>query len=74
LLTVAVDSKEHSGSFESLTFGIPPDLGWYGQGWLELVYTEDPGFRAGDLFPLWEIEVELSGETVIRTKSLTFVR
>jgi hypothetical protein len=62
LLTVAVDNKGHSGSFESLTFGSPPDLGWCQQGWLELVYTEAPGFRAGDLFPLWQTEVELLGK------------
>jgi hypothetical protein len=37
-----------------LTFGEnKPQLGSYRNGWLDLSYHQNPGFKAGQSFPLW---------------------
>jgi hypothetical protein len=52
-MTIQVGAGKYSGAFDRLSFENKPDLGWYHYGWLELVYHRDPGFRAGQPFPLW---------------------
>jgi hypothetical protein len=56
LITVQVFEK-YPCTFEGLTFGDnTPCFGSYRHGWLDLVYHQDPGFEAGQSFPLWAIE------------------
>ena len=54
-ITVFVGCEEYSGTFEMLEFERKPDLGWYREGCLELVYHRDLNFKTGDSFPLWTI-------------------
>jgi hypothetical protein len=51
---VQVGRDNYSGPFDGLNFGeSKPQTGWYLYGWLDLAYHGDPGFRAGQSFPLW---------------------
>lgn len=55
LITVRVGCEKHESAFERLIFGeIKPHVGWYRYGWLDLVYHQNPGLKAGQSFPLWE--------------------
>jgi hypothetical protein len=54
-ITVLVERGIYLGSFDKLHFESSPDLGWYDDGRLDLVYHRDLGFKAGDPFPLWVI-------------------
>jgi hypothetical protein len=54
-ITVLVGSEEYSGTFDMLAFEDQPDLGWYREGCLELVYNRNLNFKTGDSFPLWTI-------------------
>jgi hypothetical protein len=54
-ITVLVGCEEYSGTFDMLAFENKPDLGWYREGCLDLVYHRDLDFKAGDSFPLWTI-------------------
>jgi hypothetical protein len=54
-ITVLVGCEEYSGTFDMLAFENKPDLGWYREGCLDLVYHRDLNFKAGDSFPLWTI-------------------
>jgi hypothetical protein len=56
LITVQVQSGACPGAFDQLGFEIKPDLGWYHYDWLDLIYHRDPGFKAGQAFPLWRIQ------------------
>jgi hypothetical protein len=52
---VQVGRDNYSGTFDRLKFGEHrPQTGWYCDGWLDLAYHGDPGFRAGQSFPLWD--------------------
>jgi hypothetical protein len=55
VITVHIGCEEYSGTFEMLAFENKPDLGWYREGCLDLVYYRDPDLRAGQSFPLWTI-------------------
>ena len=53
LITVKV-CENHRCTFDKLNFGEKrPHLGSYRNGWLDLAYHENPGFKAGQSFPLW---------------------
>ena len=53
LLTVQVSEKRQC-AFDGLSFGEKkPHLGSYRNGWLDLVYHQNPGLEAGKSFPLW---------------------
>ncbi len=55
LITVRVECEKRESAFERLDFGeIKPHVGWYRYGWLDLVYHQNPGLKAGQSFPLWE--------------------
>jgi hypothetical protein len=55
---VQVGRDNYSGTFDGLNFGEDkPQAGWYLYGWLDLAYHRDPGFRAGQSFPLWDDSV-----------------
>jgi hypothetical protein len=55
LITVRVGYEKHESAFERLIFGeIKPHVGWYRYGWLDLVYHQNPGLKAGQSFPLWK--------------------
>ena len=57
LITVQVGRGRYNGSFDGLTFGEnKPQLGSYRNGWLDLVYYQNPGLKAGKTFPLWTIQ------------------
>ena len=54
LITVLLGREKDAGSFEGLNFGEnKPHLGWYHYGWLDLIYCQNPGLKAGESFPLW---------------------
>ena len=54
LITVRVGREKYNGTFDRLTFGEnKPQLGSYRNGWLELVYHQNPRLKAGRSFPLW---------------------
>jgi hypothetical protein len=56
LITVQV-SEKYPCTFDGLSFGEnKPHLGSYRNGWLDLVYHQNPGLKAGQSFPLWAIE------------------
>jgi hypothetical protein len=56
LITVQVRSEKYPCTFDELTFGEnKPHLGSYRNGWLDLVYLQNPGLQAGQSFPLWAI-------------------
>ena len=58
LITVRVGREKDADSFDKLSFGDnKPDLGWYHYGWLDVIYRQNPGLKAGELFPLWAIEL-----------------
>ena len=56
VVIVQVGSGKYSGTFETLGFENKPDRGWYHYGWLELIYHRDLDLRAGQPFPLWQIQ------------------
>jgi hypothetical protein len=57
LITVRVGSENYKGTSDSLSFGEnKPHVVSYRNGWLDLVYYENPGLKAGKSFPLWTIE------------------
>ena len=57
LITVRVGRENDAASFDKLSFGEnQPHLGWYHYGWLDLLYHQKPGLKAGQLFPLWTIQ------------------
>jgi hypothetical protein len=54
LVTVRVECESDAANFAELNFGEnKPHLGWYHYGWLDVVYRQNPGFKAGHSFPLW---------------------
>jgi hypothetical protein len=56
LITVQV-SEKHRCAFGGLSFGEKkPYLASYRNGWLDLVYHQNPGLKAGQSFPLWTIQ------------------
>jgi len=56
LITVQVGREKYEGSFNGLAFRKnQPQFGAYRYGWLDLVYLQNPGLRAGQPFPLWKI-------------------
>jgi hypothetical protein len=56
LITVQV-SEKYPCTFDGLSFGEnKPHFGSYRYGWLDLVYHQNPGLKAGQSFPLWAIE------------------
>jgi tRNA(Ile2) C34 agmatinyltransferase TiaS len=51
---IHIKSRRFRGAFNNLHFGENiPATGSYADGNLELGYYQDPGFKAGDSFPLW---------------------
>jgi hypothetical protein len=57
LITVRIGVEKYRGTFDGLHFGEnEPHLGSYRYGWLDLVYHQDPGLKAGQRFPLWTIQ------------------
>ena len=57
LITVRVGLEKYEGSFDSLSFGEnKPHVVSYRNGWLDLVYYQNPGLKAGKTFPLWTIQ------------------
>jgi len=57
LITVRVGCEKHEARFNRLKFGEKnPQLGSYRNGWLDLVYHENPCLKAGQRFPLWTIQ------------------
>ena len=55
-LIVDLVSSEFLGPFERLRFKRDPYCGSFSssltRNWLTLTYRKDPGFKAGDIFPL----------------------
>ena len=55
-LIVDLDSSEFLGPFERLRFKRDPYCGSFSSSltgsWLTLTYRKNPGFKAGDIFPL----------------------
>jgi hypothetical protein len=50
-------STKYRGSFNTLAFGeIKPYIGSLKDGWLDLVYYQNPGLNVGDPFPLWTLQ------------------
>ena len=57
LITVQVGRRKYNGTFDRLTFGEnKPQVVSYRNGWLDLVYYQNPGLKAGKMFPLWTIQ------------------
>jgi hypothetical protein len=55
LITVRV-GPEIKGTSDRLSFGeVKPQVVSYRNGWLDLVYYQNPGLKAGKRFPLWRI-------------------
>ena len=53
---VQIGIPKYRGSFNTLVFGEKkPYRGSLKEGWLELLYHQDPGFRPGESFPLWSL-------------------
>ena len=53
---VQIGMPKYRGSFNTLVFGErKPYRGSLKDGRLELVYHQDPGFRPGEVFPLWTL-------------------
>ena len=53
LITVQI-SEKHRCAFGGLRFGEKmPYLASYRNGWLDLVYHQNPGLKTGKSFPLW---------------------
>jgi hypothetical protein len=49
--------RKHRCAFGGLSFGEKkPYLASYRNGWLDLVYHQNPGLKAGRSFPLWTIQ------------------
>ncbi len=54
---VRIALSTYRGSFDTLVFGASkPLFGSCHDGRLDLIYPEDPGFQAGEEFPLWTIQ------------------
>jgi hypothetical protein len=57
LITVRVGTEKFKGRFDRLSFGeTKPHVVSYRNGWLDLVYYQNPGLKAGKPFPLWRIQ------------------
>ena len=57
LITVRVGPEKYEGTSDSLSFGEnKPHIVTYRNGWLDLVYYQNPGLKAGKPFPLWTIQ------------------
>jgi hypothetical protein len=57
LIIVQVRSKTYTRTFDGLSFGEnKPHFGSYRDGWLDLVYHQNPDLQEGQSFPLWAIE------------------
>lgn len=57
-VTVEIEVSNFRRSFNCLRFGDRiPCSGSYRDGTLELRYYQDPGFKVGEQFPLWLIEM-----------------
>jgi hypothetical protein len=55
-ITVQVGCDHYAGPFDKLNFGeITPRQGFYRHGWLDLIYDQGFGLKAGAPFPLWSI-------------------
>jgi hypothetical protein len=55
-ITVRADCERYAGPFGRLSFGDnTPRRGSYRHGWLDLVYYQNFGLKAGEPFPLWLI-------------------
>jgi hypothetical protein len=56
-LIIELLPSEFLGPFERLRFKKNPYCGSFGttvtKSWLTLDYRKDPGFKAGEAFPLW---------------------
>jgi hypothetical protein len=56
-LIIELVPSEFLGPFERLRFKKNPYSGSFGtsvkESWLTLDYRKDPGFKAGEAFPLW---------------------
>jgi hypothetical protein len=59
-LIVQLVPSEFVGPFERLRFKKNPYSGSFGtsvgKSWLTLDYRKDPGFKAGEVFPLWRTD------------------
>ena len=56
LITVRVETEKIGGTVDRLSFGkIIPRVVTYHNGWLDLVYYQNPGLKVGKPFPLWKI-------------------
>jgi hypothetical protein len=59
-LIVQLVPSEFVGPFERLRFKKNPYCGSFGtsvdKSWLTLDYRKDPGFKAGEAFPLWRTD------------------
>ena len=57
LIAVCVGVEKNRGTFDSLNFAKnEPHFGSYRNGWLDLVYHQDPGLKAGQRFTWWVID------------------
>jgi hypothetical protein len=57
LITVCVGVETYRGTFDGLNFAEnEPHFGSYRNGWLDLVYHQDPGLKAGQRLTLWVID------------------
>jgi hypothetical protein len=55
-ITVQVGCDHYAGAFDKLIFGeITPRQGFYRHGWLDLIYDQGFGLKAGQPFSLWSI-------------------
>src|SRR5258708_15660772 len=61
-LIIQLVPSEFLGPFERLRFKKNPYCGSFGtsvdKSWLTLDYRKDPGFKAGEAFPLWRTDLE----------------
>jgi hypothetical protein len=56
-IVVRILVRKYKGSFLTLKFGEDkPLLGFCKEGRLDLVYSQDPGLKEGQSFPLWTIQ------------------
>jgi hypothetical protein len=54
---VRIGFPRYRGSFRTLKFGkTKPFTGFTHDGYVDLVYHEDPHLKAGQSFPLWTIQ------------------
>ncbi len=56
-IVVRIALRKYRGSFNTLKFGEnKPLMGSCHEGRLDLIYGRDPGFKEGQMFPLWTIQ------------------